>query len=59
MNISVQQNHAEEKKRDTEFWNLQNDILATYGTHHPENPKLEVRSVRVDLFWMLNEHVSR
>ncbi|KAI0690266.1 hypothetical protein BC835DRAFT_1365423 [Cytidiella melzeri] len=45
VNISVQQNHTEEKKRDTEFWNLQNDILATYGTRTPENPKLELRNV--------------
>ncbi|KAI0337962.1 hypothetical protein BDW22DRAFT_1314374, partial [Trametopsis cervina] len=45
VNISVQQNHAEEKKRDTEFWNLQNDILAAYGTKTPENPKLELRNV--------------
>ena len=44
VNISVQQNHAEEKKRDTEFWSLQNDILAAYGSKTPENPKLEVRN---------------
>ncbi|KAI0089359.1 hypothetical protein BDY19DRAFT_889851 [Irpex rosettiformis] len=45
VNISVQQNHAEEKKRDTEFWNLQNDILAEYGTNIPESPNLELRNV--------------
>lgn len=43
MNISVQQNHTEEKRRDNEFWNLQNDILAMYGTKAPENPQLKVR----------------
>ena len=43
MNISVIQNHAEEKRRDAEFWSLQKDILERYGTKTPENPKLEVR----------------
>ncbi|KAJ3523731.1 hypothetical protein NM688_g8678 [Phlebia brevispora] len=47
VNISVQQNHSEEKKRDAEFWGLQNDILQTYGTKTPEHPKLEVRSLSV------------
>ncbi|KAH9835342.1 uncharacterized protein C8Q71DRAFT_765316 [Rhodofomes roseus] len=45
VNISVQRNVVEEKKRDTDFWSLQNDILLTYGTKSPENPKLEVRNV--------------
>ena len=44
VNISVIQNHAEEKKRDSEFWDLQNSILETYGAQAPTNPKLEVRS---------------
>lgn len=42
VNISVVQNHAEEKKRDAEFWDLQKDILDMYGSKTPENPKLEV-----------------
>ncbi|GBE90214.1 hypothetical protein BKA93DRAFT_741014 [Sparassis latifolia] len=45
VNISVTQNIKEEKKRDAEFWNLQNDILSIYGTTSPEHPKLEVRNV--------------
>jgi len=45
VNISVLQNHTEEKRRDTEFWSLQNDILAAYGTQTPESPKLELRNV--------------
>lgn len=45
VNISVQQNHTEEKRRDNEFWNLQNDILAMYGTKAPENPQLKLRNV--------------
>jgi chitin biosynthesis protein CHS5 len=46
VNISVNQNVAEEKKRDNEFWALQNDILDTYGKTMPEPPKLEVRPPR-------------
>ncbi|KAL4245777.1 Chitin Synthase Export/Cell Fusion Regulator [Abortiporus biennis] len=45
VNISVSQNHAEEKKRDGEFWNLQKGILEQYGTQSPEPPKLELRNV--------------
>jgi len=45
VNISVQRNTTEEKRRDTDFWNLQNDVLQTYGTKSPENPKLEVRNI--------------
>jgi len=45
VNISVQRNVSEEKKRETEFWTLQNDILQMYGTKSPENPKLELRNV--------------
>ncbi|GJE87301.1 chitin synthase, class 5 [Phanerochaete sordida] len=45
VNISVIQNHAEEKRRDQEFWNLQKGILDTYGTHTPEPPKLNLRNV--------------
>ncbi|KII94568.1 hypothetical protein PLICRDRAFT_47604 [Plicaturopsis crispa FD-325 SS-3] len=45
VNIAVHQNHAQEKKRDTEFWALQNDILDAFGRRVPENPKLELRNV--------------
>ncbi len=39
----MQRNVSEEKKRENEFWNLQNDILDAFGTQTPDNPKLEVR----------------
>ncbi|KXN89004.1 Chitin biosynthesis protein CHS5 [Leucoagaricus sp. SymC.cos] len=45
VNISVTQNHAEEKRRDTEFWQLQEDILKEFGISSPEPPKLELRNV--------------
>ncbi|EKM60050.1 uncharacterized protein PHACADRAFT_170628 [Phanerochaete carnosa HHB-10118-sp] len=45
VNISVLQNHAEEKKREQEFWKLQENILDTYGTKPPEPPKLKLRNV--------------
>ena len=45
MNIAVHQNHAEEKKRDDEFWSLQDEILETFGKHSPEPPKLNVCEV--------------
>ncbi|EIW55419.1 uncharacterized protein TRAVEDRAFT_153802 [Trametes versicolor FP-101664 SS1] len=45
VNISVQRNVVEEKKRETDFWDLQGDILEEYGTRVPEPPKLELRNV--------------
>ncbi|KAH9846880.1 hypothetical protein C2E23DRAFT_539285 [Lenzites betulinus] len=45
VNISVQRNVGEEKKRETDFWDLQSDILEEYGTRVPEPPKLELRNV--------------
>ncbi|EIN11014.1 hypothetical protein PUNSTDRAFT_85507 [Punctularia strigosozonata HHB-11173 SS5] len=45
VNIAVHQNVAEEERRDREFWELQNDILETFGTKSPEPPKLELRNV--------------
>jgi hypothetical protein len=45
VNIAVHQNVGEEKRRDNEFWALQNDIVETYGVTSPENPKLELRNV--------------
>jgi hypothetical protein len=44
VNIAVHQNHAEENKRESEFWSLQDDILQEYGQSSPEPPKLSVRS---------------
>ncbi|EPQ58837.1 hypothetical protein GLOTRDRAFT_102972 [Gloeophyllum trabeum ATCC 11539] len=45
VNISVTQNHAEEKRRDNEFWALQNEILDAFGRESPEPPKLQLRNV--------------
>ncbi|KAF9553268.1 hypothetical protein CPC08DRAFT_754320 [Agrocybe pediades] len=45
VNIAVHQNHAEEKKRENEFWNLQDDILKEFGQETPEAPKLTVRNI--------------
>jgi hypothetical protein len=45
VNIAVYQNHAEEKKRDDEFWSLQDEILETFGKRSPEPPKLNVREI--------------
>ncbi|KAI0826838.1 hypothetical protein BC628DRAFT_1319361 [Trametes gibbosa] len=45
VNISVQRNVGEEKKRESDFWDLQSDILEEYGTRMPEPPKLELRNV--------------
>ncbi|KIK66655.1 hypothetical protein GYMLUDRAFT_909467 [Collybiopsis luxurians FD-317 M1] len=45
VNIAVHQNHAAEKRRDAEFWALQQDILDEFGVHLPETPKLQLRNV--------------
>lgn len=45
VNIAVHQNHAEEKRRDTEFWALQDDILDSFGHEVPQYPKLQVCAV--------------
>ncbi|KAG6373868.1 hypothetical protein JVT61DRAFT_6021 [Boletus reticuloceps] len=45
VNIAVHQNVAEERKRDQEFWGLQQDVLETFGRVSPEPPQLEVRNV--------------
>ncbi|KAL7277439.1 hypothetical protein ACG7TL_009301 [Trametes sanguinea] len=45
VNISVQRNVPEEKKRESDFWNLQSQILEEFGTSTPEPPKLELRNV--------------
>jgi len=43
VNIAVHQNHAAERKRDNEFWELQSEILETYGKQLPKSPDLQVR----------------
>ncbi|KAJ3787750.1 fibronectin type III/BRCA1 domain-containing protein [Lentinula aff. detonsa] len=45
VNIAVHQNHAEEKRRDGEFWALQNEILNEFGVELPEAPELKLRNV--------------
>ncbi|KAH6912490.1 hypothetical protein BKA70DRAFT_1559014 [Coprinopsis sp. MPI-PUGE-AT-0042] len=45
VNIVVHQNRAEEKRRDAEFWELQDDILKEYGVNSPKAPELKVRNV--------------
>lgn len=44
MNIAVHQNTSEERKRDQEFWDLQNQIVETFGRVSPEPPRIEVLS---------------
>jgi len=38
--ISVHPNFTEEKRRDSEFWALQNDILAEFGQASPQCVRL-------------------
>ncbi|PIL36505.1 hypothetical protein GSI_00194 [Ganoderma sinense ZZ0214-1] len=45
VNISVQRNVTEEKRRENDFWGLQSDILDAYGTDTPANPQLELRNI--------------
>ncbi|KIY68428.1 hypothetical protein CYLTODRAFT_351395 [Cylindrobasidium torrendii FP15055 ss-10] len=45
VNISVTQNHSEEKRRETEFWQLQNAILQEFGENKPSPPNLQLRHV--------------
>lgn len=60
VNIAVHQNSSEEKRRDNEFWALQNEILEKYGVTSPENPKLEVRPYYfpAQVKWKLIDSVS-
>jgi hypothetical protein len=54
VNIAVHQNVTEEKKRDEEFWSLQDAILEEFGKVVPKAPELEVRNVTqtsVTLSW--------
>ncbi|KAJ7708534.1 hypothetical protein B0H16DRAFT_1632690 [Mycena metata] len=45
VNIAVHQNHAEERRRDAEFWALQDEILQEFGVKSPEPPQLQLRNV--------------
>ncbi|EDR12142.1 uncharacterized protein LACBIDRAFT_158584, partial [Laccaria bicolor S238N-H82] len=45
VNIAVHQNHAEEKRREADFWELQDDILSEFGKATPAFPDLQVRNV--------------
>jgi chitin biosynthesis protein CHS5 len=56
VSIAVHQNVDEEKRRENEFWTLQDEILETYGMRSPEPPKLEVcpALVPVSVFFALN-----
>ncbi|KAJ7216180.1 hypothetical protein B0H12DRAFT_1154283 [Mycena haematopus] len=58
VNIAVHQNHAEEKRRDAEFWALQDEILQEFGVRTPSPPKLQLRNVTqtsITLEWPLIE----
>ncbi|TFK69408.1 hypothetical protein BDN72DRAFT_878474 [Pluteus cervinus] len=45
VNIAVHQNHAEEKRRDAEFWELQDEIAEAFGVSAPSTPELKLRNV--------------
>ncbi|KAG6848588.1 hypothetical protein H0H93_015637, partial [Arthromyces matolae] len=45
VNIAVNRNVTEEKRRESEFWALQDDILNEFGINSPEPPKLQLRNV--------------
>ncbi|KAG6917675.1 hypothetical protein DXG01_001650 [Tephrocybe rancida] len=45
VNIAVHRNHAEEKRRDADFWALQDEILSEFGVKSPEAPNLQLRNV--------------
>ncbi|KAK0207107.1 hypothetical protein DFS33DRAFT_1256744 [Desarmillaria ectypa] len=45
VSIAVHQNHAEEKRREEDFWSLQEDILKEFGVVKPSNPDLQLRHV--------------
>ncbi|KAK7029794.1 chitin biosynthesis protein CHS5 [Favolaschia claudopus] len=58
VNIAVHQNHAEEKRRDAEFWTLQDEILEEFGVRTPSAPELQLRHVTqtsITLEWPLIE----
>ncbi|KAH8825893.1 hypothetical protein DL96DRAFT_1817325 [Flagelloscypha sp. PMI_526] len=45
VSIAVHQNHAEEKRRDAEFWDLQKSIVEDFGHSMPSPPVLKLRNV--------------
>ena len=58
VNIAVHRNHAEEKRRDEEFWGLQKVILEEFGMHSPEPPDLQVRGIQLILLVTYNVNVE-
>ncbi|KAJ7069327.1 hypothetical protein C8F01DRAFT_946319, partial [Mycena amicta] len=45
VNIAVHQNHTEEKRRDADFWALQDQIVQEFGMKSPSPPQLQLRHV--------------
>ncbi|ORX83459.1 BRCT domain-containing protein [Basidiobolus meristosporus CBS 931.73] len=45
INIDVNRDYLEEKKRKQTFWELQDEILAEFGAHTPEAPTLRAKGV--------------
>ncbi|KAG8890478.1 Chitin synthase, class 5 [Tulasnella sp. 332] len=45
VNIAVHRNTVEEKRQRREFWELQDQILETFGVKTPQPPQLQVRNV--------------
>ncbi|KZP00257.1 hypothetical protein CALVIDRAFT_533898 [Calocera viscosa TUFC12733] len=45
VNIAVYRNADEEHRQKQEFWDLQDEIVKTFGHELPEAPKVEVRNV--------------
>ncbi|KAG9039557.1 Chitin synthase, class 5 [Tulasnella sp. JGI-2019a] len=45
VNIAVHRNTVEEKRQRREFWELQDQILETFGVQTPQPPQLQVRHV--------------
>lgn len=43
VNIAVHRNTVEEKRQRREFWELQDQILETFGVKTPQPPQLQVR----------------
>lgn len=45
ISISCTRNQKEERKRNDEFWDLQDEILAAFGERSPAPPRLRLRNV--------------
>ena len=58
VSIAVHQNHTEEKRRENEFWALQDEILNLYGKSSPEPLKLSVR-VSISLLKSASAYILR